>query len=80
MEEAHADADFYINDGRSQPGCDFNRNADGSLNKKLGASCEHERVNQIWTSSLAGERCQACPCKERLYLHHITIWLNLVGN
>ena len=44
MEEAHADADFYINDGRSQPGCKFD--------EKAGASCEHERVNQIWTSSL----------------------------
>ena len=65
MEEAHADADFYINDGRKQPGCSFNA--------VIGASCEHERVNEIWTSSLAGERCQACPCKDRLYFHHI-IW------
>ena len=56
MEEAHADADFYINDGRKQPGCSFN--------SVIGASCEHERVNEIWTSSLTGERCQACPCKD----------------
>ena len=41
MEEAHADADFYINDGQNQPGCGFDSYA----------SCAHERVNEIWTSS-----------------------------
>ena len=45
MIEAHADADFYINDGRTQPGCK-------SFVETNTAACEHDRANDIWTSSL----------------------------
>ena len=42
MEDAFADADFYINNGRNQPGC----------RPASNAACEHDRANDIWTSSL----------------------------
>jgi len=29
----------------------------------LNAACEHDRANDIWTSSLVNELCNACPCK-----------------
>ncbi|CBY41148.1 unnamed protein product, partial [Oikopleura dioica] len=47
------DADFYVNDGRHQPGCPT---------PSLDTNCEHQRAVQIWVSSF-DISCYACPCE-----------------
>jgi len=53
MKEAVGDADFYINDGRHQPGCP---------EVALDTNCDHQRAVRMWTSSFT-EPCIACPCQ-----------------
>lgn len=52
MAEAVGDADFYVNDGRHQPGCP---------EVALDTNCDHQRAVKIWTSSFQSQ-CDACPC------------------
>ena len=53
MAAAVGDADFYVNDGRHQPGC-------SEIDPDTG--CDHHRAVQIWINSFR-VRCTACPCK-----------------
>jgi len=53
MHDAVGDADFYVNDGRHQPGCPT---------PSLDTNCEHQRAVQIWTSSFENP-CIVCPCQ-----------------
>ena len=53
MAAAVGHADFYINDGRHQPGCP---------EVALDTNCDHQRAVQLWTSSFY-DPCIACPCQ-----------------
>lgn len=53
MAAAVGDADFYVNDGRHQPGCP---------DDLLDTNCQHQRAVELWTSSF-DDQCYVCPCE-----------------